>query len=168
VKVTQGAQSRFFSYDKLKRLVRVRTPEQEINTNLVPALTDPVTGNNQWCAKYVYDANSNLLTKTDARDIITTYTYDALNRITNRSYSANDPQSTPSVTYTYDAQPTAPRFSSWIHPRILDWKTRCGYLWRHQCRRLYRIRPTRACDLELSADEGRTTDSPTVSTSLVR
>jgi YD repeat-containing protein len=44
-----------------------------------------------------YDANSNLLTKTDARGISTTYAYDELNRVTQKNHS----DSTPPVSYYY-------------------------------------------------------------------
>ncbi len=44
--------------------------------------------------------NGNLATKADARSITTTYTYDYLNRVTDRDYS----DSTPDVDYIYDAQ----------------------------------------------------------------
>ena len=40
---------------------------------------------------YTYDANGNLVTKADARPITTTYVYDRLNRVTQRSYS-DDPK----------------------------------------------------------------------------
>jgi RHS repeat-associated protein len=104
-KVTQGGQSRYFMYDSLKRLIRARNPEQDTNASI--ALSDPLTGNSQWSMKYTYDENSNLSTKIDARGatgITTTYTYDALNRVTNRIYT-NDPQNTPAVNYKYDTQP---------------------------------------------------------------
>src|SRR5713226_268286 len=48
---------------------------------------------------YQYDNNGNLTQKTDARGVLTTYVYDALNRATSRSYS----DGTPSVTYAYDS-----------------------------------------------------------------
>src|SRR5262249_27218942 len=85
--VTQGPQgtqqSRQFTYDGLSRLTQATNPESgTINYSL-------------------YDANGNLLTKTDNRLITTTYTYDALNRIKDRSYS----DSTPEVTYAYDTSP---------------------------------------------------------------
>ncbi|PYS98626.1 MAG: hypothetical protein DMF63_15225 [Acidobacteria bacterium] len=51
----------------------------------------------------IYDANSNLLTKTDARSIATTYSYDALNRVNTRFYTDEPSGSeTPDVTYYYD------------------------------------------------------------------
>jgi RHS repeat-associated protein len=82
--VTQGTQpSRVFVYDSLKRLMDATNPE---------------SGH----VHYTYDENGNLKTKIDARSITTTYFYDALNRGTSRIYM-NDPQSTPAVTYVYDA-----------------------------------------------------------------
>jgi YD repeat-containing protein len=47
---------------------------------------------------YSYDLNSNLLTKTDARPVTTTYSYDELNRVTLKDYS----DTTPDVSYSYD------------------------------------------------------------------
>ncbi|MFY9556729.1 MAG: hypothetical protein WAV47_18615, partial [Blastocatellia bacterium] len=99
-KVTQGGQTRYFAYDSLKRVIRARNPEQDLNTNLSPPLTDSVTGNSQWSIKYAYDENSNLLTRTDARNITTTYSYDVLNRVLSRTYS----DATPAVSYKYDGQ----------------------------------------------------------------
>lgn len=99
VKVAQGSQTRYFMYDSLKRLIRVRNPE--LGTNAALALSDPVTLNSQWSMGYDYDSVGNLWHKTDARNIVTTYGYDALNRVTSRGYT-NDPEGTPPVTYTYD------------------------------------------------------------------
>ena len=95
--VGQGAQGRWFSYDSLSRLIRVKNPEQAGNPNLPPH-TDPFTGGSGWAMAYSYDANGNLVSKTDARNITTTYGYDAINRNTTVSYS----DSTPSITHTYD------------------------------------------------------------------
>jgi RHS repeat-associated protein len=77
-KVTQGAQNRYFLYDSLSRLIRAKNPEQNSNGSI--ALSDPLTTNSQWSLKYVYDANSNLTSKVDARNVTTSYGYDALNR----------------------------------------------------------------------------------------
>jgi RHS repeat-associated protein len=84
-KVTQGAQYRWFAYDSLSRLIRAKNPEQDYNSNFPYA--DPVTGQNQWSMAYSYDANGNLVSKTDARNITITYGYDALNRNTTVNYS---------------------------------------------------------------------------------
>src|SRR6185437_13287251 len=77
--VTQGSQTRTFSYDSLKRLDSATNPESGTTA-------------------YVYDAAGNLKTKTDARSIAINYNYDALNRLLTRTY----PAGTPNVTYTYD------------------------------------------------------------------
>ncbi|MEK6300230.1 MAG: RHS repeat-associated core domain-containing protein [Acidobacteriota bacterium] len=82
--VIQNVQTRTFAYDGLKRLTQAFNPESGT-------------------VNYTYDANSNLETKLDARLITTTYAYDALNRVKSRMYE-NDPQSTPAVSYKYDAQ----------------------------------------------------------------
>ena len=97
--VTQGTQQRFFMYDSLSRLIRARNPEQQVNSTL--GISDPVTYNSQWCMSYSYDNNGNLVSKTDARGVVSTYTYDALNRNTSVTYT-NDPANTPTVTRTYD------------------------------------------------------------------
>ena len=85
VKVTQGSQQRFFMYDSFKRLIRARNPEQETYSSLT--LSDPVTGNSLWSMGYQYDVNDNLIQKTDARGVVSTYAYDAFNRNTTIDYS---------------------------------------------------------------------------------
>jgi RHS repeat-associated protein len=111
-KVEQGGQRRYFAYDSLSRLLRVKNPEQEsldalqLPTGLVSPLSD---NNNGWSLKYEYDENGNQKKRVDARGVETSYAYDALNRITDRSYTAVPlPQggtiSTPPVKYYYDDQ----------------------------------------------------------------
>jgi RHS repeat-associated protein len=85
VKVTQGSQQRFFMYDSLKRLIRSRTPEQSTLAGL--NLSDSITGNSAWSVAYQYDADGNLTQKSDARGVVSTYAYDALNRNTTVDYS---------------------------------------------------------------------------------
>ena len=85
--VSQGVQTRTFSYNSLSRLLSATNPESGL-------------------INYQYDANGNLTQKTDARQVVTNYTYDNLNRVLSRSYSAPtglpNYQTTPNVAYTYD------------------------------------------------------------------
>jgi RHS repeat-associated protein len=88
------ARIRTFQYDSLSRLTSASNPESGT-------------------ISYVYDADSNLSTKTapspnqglsGTNTVVTTYTYDALNRLTgksyNDSYTSNSP--TPAVSFAYD------------------------------------------------------------------
>ncbi len=86
--VAQGVQARSFVYDSLKRLISSSNPESGT-------------------ISYSYDDNNNLNEKTDPRllpdqvtHIKTTNVYDALNRISSRTY--ND--GTPAANYFYDNQ----------------------------------------------------------------
>jgi YD repeat-containing protein len=99
--VTQGVQHRYFLYDSLRRLIRNRDPEEDINSNL--ALLDPITGNSQWSGSHTYDADGNMITKVDARNISVNYSYDALNREILRNYQS-DPAGTPSIEHFYDGK----------------------------------------------------------------
>ncbi len=88
---------RSFTYDSLSRLITASNPE---------------TGTvcyGQWSGSNCvnnYDGNGNLLFKTDARGVVTQYTYDALNRVTLKSYPTVPAgiQATSSVGYLYDIQ----------------------------------------------------------------
>lgn len=112
-KVEQGAQGRFFAYDSLGRLLRVSNPEQDASASLaLPAnmLNSPADANNSWSIVYEYDEAGSLKKRADARGIETSYAYDALGRVTDRTYTdVHLPQggtlTTPSVKYYYDAQP---------------------------------------------------------------
>lgn len=106
VHVQQGVQHRYFMYSSLGRLLRVRQPEQDINTSLN---TSGNPSNNSWTAGFTYDDNGNVLTATDAKGTTITNTYDALNRRLNRTYS----DGTPTVTNYYDGTglPSVPDFS---------------------------------------------------------
>lgn len=66
--VVQGTQIRTFNYSSLARLT---------------SATNPESGH----VNYTYDAGGNLLTKTDARSVTASYSYDALNRNTTVDYS---------------------------------------------------------------------------------
>ncbi|MCO6452041.1 MAG: RES domain-containing protein [Caldilineales bacterium] len=64
------------------------------------SLTDPNMG--AW--SYTYDNAGNLQTQTDARACVTTFGYDALNRLTGKSYAGPGAcGTTTAVSYTYDA-----------------------------------------------------------------
>jgi len=83
--VTQGLQTRTFTYDSLNRLTSSINPES--GTVL-----------------YTYDNVGNLIQRTDNRQIVTTNTYDALNRILQTTYTnPAGTLGTPTVTYTYDS-----------------------------------------------------------------
>ncbi len=91
--VDQSEQEREFSYSSLSRLLSAENPESGT-------------------IAFEYDNNSNLTEKTDARGVVTTYSYDQLNRVTDRVYAAPNPtptnyQTTPNVEYTYGT--TAPK-----------------------------------------------------------
>jgi len=77
-----GPIGRSFSYDSLSRLTSAFNPE---------------TGS----VGYIYDANGNVLSKTDARSITTSYSYDVLNRVLSKTYSSNN-NGTAISCYQYD------------------------------------------------------------------
>ena len=98
--VTQGAQTRWFAYDSLSRLILVKNPEQDTIAN--HNYTDPVTGHSDnWSLVYSYDENGNLKERRDARGVVTNYTYDALNRNTKIDHKING-SVTRSVESIYD------------------------------------------------------------------
>ena len=85
--VNQSGQTRTFSYDSLKRLVRATNPESGT-------------------ISYTYDDSGNLTKRTDARNVVKQFSaYDGLNRVTGFSYSGETGtptgQPTPSVAYQY-------------------------------------------------------------------
>ena len=79
-----GTQTRSFTPSSLRRLTSTTNPESGL-------------------AGYTYDGNGNAVTRTDARSIATTLTYDSLNRPLTKSYS----DGTPNVSYCYDAPPAS-------------------------------------------------------------
>ncbi|MBI3650389.1 MAG: RHS repeat protein, partial [Acidobacteria bacterium] len=95
--VNQGSQYRKFKYDSLGRMLFEKIPEQTATIN-------DGTGT-YWTTKYVYTDFNAPSTKTDARGVVTTYTYDTMNRMTGISYNvsgASGVAATPSVSYSYD------------------------------------------------------------------
>jgi YD repeat-containing protein len=95
---SSGSRSRGFSYDSLSRLIQAFNPEAGWTCY---GTTGGAAPNGANCTSG-YDANGNLMNKTDARGVTTNYKYDALNRVSSKSY-ANDVSQTPSVCYQYDA-----------------------------------------------------------------
>jgi RHS repeat-associated protein len=92
---SNGPINRSFSYDSLSRLIQSFNPE----TGWVCyGTTGGAVPNGSNCTGG-YDANSNLTAKTDGRGITTAYTYDALNRLTNKTYS----DGSGAVAYGFDA-----------------------------------------------------------------
>jgi RHS repeat-associated protein len=102
IEITQGIQQRFFMYDAAGRRIREFSPEEGPNPNL--DLADPLTGNTHWSAAFVSDNNGNVLSKADARGVITTNTYDGLDRGVTQSFS----DGTPTVTNSYDGTGVLP------------------------------------------------------------
>jgi RHS repeat-associated protein len=97
--VDQGGQSRSYKYDALSRLLYEKIPEQAASIN-------DGTGT-LWTCKYTYTDFNAIATKTDARGVVTTNTYDTLNRLTQVSYNTVSGVTTaPTITYTYDTDTT--------------------------------------------------------------
>lgn len=97
--VTQGGQSRSFAYDSLSEMYQATNPESGTTT-------------------YSYDGNGNILSRTDARGIATSYNcngtspIDALNRVTCKSYSDGTPQ----VNFSYDQSSVT--IGNWTSPAL--------------------------------------------------
>src|SRR5262249_19414441 len=82
VSVNQSGQLRNFTYDTLGRLSVADKPESRTGT-----ITCPLVGVPGIC--YTYDNAGNLKTRTDTRGVLTTYNYDALNRVTSKFSNDN-------------------------------------------------------------------------------
>jgi RHS repeat-associated protein len=94
--VNQGGQTRAYKYDAIGRLLYERIPEQTATIN-------DGTGT-MWSCKYTYTEFGGVATKQDARGVITTFTYDALHHVTQKSYNttgAPGVAATSSVTFTW-------------------------------------------------------------------
>lgn len=110
----QGIQVRRFRYDALGRLTHQKLAEAEATLNLAGQWTLTGTANDRWSEAFAYDERSNLISKTDARGVKTTYKYkdssgtdDPLNRLQSVSYDLSGVPASltvlpaPTVTYQY-------------------------------------------------------------------
>ena len=90
-----GTQTRTYTYDNLGRLVSTVTPEG--------GQTCFGTRTGTTCNQDGYDSFDNLLTRTDARGVVTSYTYDGLNRLKGTGYNVGTTgvPATASVILTY-------------------------------------------------------------------
>lgn len=93
---SDGERVRTFTYDSLSRLVCAANPES--STTACPTSASGTMP--QGTMHYAYDANGNVSSRIDARNAETDYTYDALNRVTTKTY--------PTVTTAPGAPPIAP------------------------------------------------------------
>jgi len=101
--VNQGNQTRAFSYDALGRILYERVPEQNATIN--------DGSGTYWTTKYTYTDFSAVATKTDARGVIITYGFDAMNRPLSVIYNTSNAPgvaATPSDGYVYDNDNNSP------------------------------------------------------------
>jgi len=117
--------TRSFTYDSLSRLICASNPENSQNdcpTSATTTLPSGVVG-------YGYDLNGNLSSKTDARNVTTSYTYDALNRLTSKTYSGPNTNSaadaiaaaTLASCYQYDTGPSGISGGNFIGRLTYEW-----------------------------------------------
>lgn len=104
--VTQGAQQRLFTYDGLGRLVRQKLAETDAvfnNEGLYVGVGGPGA---VWSELFAYDAKSNVVSRTDARNVKVSFAYndDPLNRLQSVSYTVQTGsiQAADKVEYGYD------------------------------------------------------------------
>lgn len=94
----KNAVNRQFSYDAVSRLLQSYNPETGWTCYGTSGGAVPNGAN---CSSG-YDANGNLMFKTDARAVVLNYQYDSLNRLLSKTYS-NDGNKTPSSCFQYDS-----------------------------------------------------------------
>ncbi|MFN0139554.1 MAG: RHS repeat domain-containing protein [Pyrinomonadaceae bacterium] len=111
-KVTQSdgttIQERKFKYDSLSRLTHEKQVEATATLNDAGV---KVASGGLWTKYLKYTPEGQLDFGRDARDVVTTFSYDGLNRVTSVTYSGETGYQTPAVTYTYD-QTRAGHFNS--------------------------------------------------------
>ncbi|MGH9943951.1 MAG: hypothetical protein ACRD9R_16525, partial [Pyrinomonadaceae bacterium] len=118
VEVTQGAQVRRFRYDSLGRLTHQKLAETSATINDAGQFVGTGGAGAQWSDSFTYDTRSNLVTRTDARGVLTNFSYtsggqpDPLNRLQAVAYTvpagANIPAAAP-VSYVYETDATKDR-----------------------------------------------------------
>ncbi len=89
-RVYRGSQTRVYNHDSLSRFDNSSTPEggfDDLSYNFLTSSGSPCSGDPTLICQ-----------RSDSRGIVTTYTYDQLNRLTGTTYS----DGTPAVTYSYD------------------------------------------------------------------
>ena len=94
--ITQGSQTRTYVYDALGRLNSATTPEAGM------VCFGTLSGST--CQSNGYDSFDNLLYRTDARGVVTSYGYDTLNRLTSVFYNVSGATGVPataSLGFTY-------------------------------------------------------------------
>jgi YD repeat-containing protein len=102
IRVNDGGQIRAFEYDGLKREIYELEPEESATIN-------DGTGT-MWSRAYTYTSFNKVLTRTDALGNVTTYGYDALNRLNSISYNTSASPATTAtnnVSLTYDTSATS-------------------------------------------------------------
>ena len=93
---------RSFTYDALSRLLCSSNPETTNASTGQGTCPTSATGTvPSGVISYKYDADGNLTSKTDGRDITTSYVYDTVSRVLSKTYS-NDPTATASSCFQYD------------------------------------------------------------------
>jgi YD repeat-containing protein len=103
--------TRSFTYDSLSRLTCAANPEITPGLSTVNPASCPATYSGTYTngtSGYSYDADGNLATRTapapnqtsTSSTVVTTYAYDHVNRLTQKSYTGTP--STPTVQYGYD------------------------------------------------------------------
>lgn len=110
---------RNFDYDSLSRLIASSNPETSTALH-PPSLTCP-GASGTWATCYTYDANDNLKTKVDNRGVTTTYNYDALNRLTSKTYSGGSAATTASSCYQYDTDGSSSTNSNLVGRLVNEW-----------------------------------------------
>ncbi len=97
--VDQGGQLRKYKYDAIGRLLFEKIPEQSATINDGTGV--------YWTSKYTYTTLNAVYQKTDARGVVSTFTYDGLNRVTQVSYNTVSGVTTaPTVSFVYDYDST--------------------------------------------------------------